>query len=543
MNKFTNWYTLAKEYERSLLAIAAKRYDFYGVEEMFREAASSGDNYIVLWLRDDPKSFVEIASRLNGKDQPNLDGCCRAAALMQMYIYDRIGGPDSTFKGRGIRRHWYAYFKQFSQYLAFATGKTKTGQMGVAEMNDIQWSGRLSQIYAGWVQSKRVTYQDLWVEDSSRMYRVFSEPLYPTLRVILAVEKDSQFDDFEGVARALGASALISGKGKQSAAATEKMLRELGWGSPYNSNPFPDGIVVISVSDYDTDGEQVIAPTHAEQMRRYVDDVKEIRVGITPLQVHTNSEGNLDEVWNKSYQLKLSNSSYREWADLKAIFLATCSECGNRQPVMGTDMKEFLEYASLACCTRCGSSLNIEKDDYDVPHGYEVEALNMVEQHRDLVHALLQRVSWDKIVDELRKLAIPDPYSVTGVLVGKIAQQNVDMDKVQRIISILEDQIHSAEMKLRDLASGDVSDALSDMHHILVSEGGDPTVEEFNRYVMNNSGSRWVSAWRPFNIGDRQQLALDLIEMNYPDIEANMKSAQLLDFDKLKSEIESILSE
>ena len=166
-----------------------------------------------------------------------------------------------------IRRHWYAWFKtQFAQPFADQLEDYELVS-GIKTYNDKKWEKLQSVTYAWFVDNAnykgfpdycphcgemifgiytdntialycqacrqriepdlvRVTYKDLWVKDDSRMVARVEQELFHEAFIIVAVEKDSLFNDIKPIAEALGARAVISGRGKNSKAATERILRE-----------------------------------------------------------------------------------------------------------------------------------------------------------------------------------------------------------------------------------------------------------------------------------------------------------------------------
>ena len=164
---------------------------------------------VVAFMESDPKGSIIAVSRL--------------AVACQMAVYDRVGGPEGDREPKGLRRHWYHWYKvNFALPLSLALGENPNDPKW-----GLNWAGRLSQTYGWYVDRKGATYTDLWVKDASRMMQIFGTELFPRANIIICVEKDSLFDDFVAASRAIGAKALISGKGKSSKAAIEKLLRRI----------------------------------------------------------------------------------------------------------------------------------------------------------------------------------------------------------------------------------------------------------------------------------------------------------------------------
>ena len=88
----------------------------------------------------------------------------RAATICQMEIYDAQGGPDYDRERKGLRRHWYSWYKvDFAQRLS--------AQLGETDFDGILWAGRMSKTYAHFVDKENLTYFDLWLKDDSLMMR------------------------------------------------------------------------------------------------------------------------------------------------------------------------------------------------------------------------------------------------------------------------------------------------------------------------------------------------------------------------------------
>ncbi len=409
-------------------------------------------------------SFAERMTERHGKEF-NRTSLSKLATICQMLVFNNLKGPEQDGKPKALRRHWYAWYKvKFAQPFAYQLGDYTTTD-GVIVYNDIAWSQRLSQTYAWFVDNARYTpndcpdchqqelstdwydtdkwichaencdwngtledvtctYRDLWVEDASRMIARTHGELFLKSHIIIAVEKDSLFGDFEAAAKSLGATCIISGKGKSSKAAIEKMLRDFfGWSSQprtrevwdqdkgtYISHALPpifsreNPIHVIHVSDHDFDGESVIGPTFAEQIRRYTPHVKEARVGIKPEDLAAKGYNVADQM----YSVKLSNKGYKKWADNQALFLGEC--VNNKEHVTLT--KGTVDYSDSRqpgnwpnSCHECGGAfvtLRLAGEKPAIAYGLEVEAMRVSDYRDLLVKALLTILDFDYIVERLR---------------------------------------------------------------------------------------------------------------------------------------------
>lgn len=436
----------------------------------------------------------------------NRTSLSKVATICQMVVFDANGGPEGDNKQKALRRHWYQWYKvDFAQPLSEALGE---------DLNDtrwgLNWSGRLSQVYATFVDEMGVTYKDLWVEDASRMMTRLNERLFNNAYIVVAVEKDSLFEDFRAASASIGAACLISGKGKNSKAATEKMLRDVfGWsdnphfdyetGEPYETFNEKRPLYIIHVSDYDFDGEAVIGPTFGEQARRYTPYVKEARIGVQP--AHLVEKGY--SLNDKTYQVKLSNSGYMAWAKDKGIFSRKCLNCGEVHWTPGAAEFE---------CPQCWNpvpSPKISKKG-DPVYGLEVEAMRVSDYHDLLVHALLTIMPFEEIVGHLRVETLADSYESMATIRHDILDRNEEyqglLEEFARLESLkldfeteIEDHIHELAQEHR----GDFAD-----------EGDDPEVTDFVAHATSRNS--W-GAWRPFSIYERTQRLTNFLQEEYSE--------------------------
>ena len=524
-NSKINWLGLNDSYGNALIFELG-----YSKDKLAEEIQTERVNPLIRKLQDDPLAFIQASERA-GNGTTNMDGVARTVVLAQMVLYDTVHGPEQDGKQKALRRHWYAYFKQFSQMFAFAMGKVRKNEQGLDEMVDVQWSGRLSKVYGGFVDGGTVTYKDLWIEDASRMINVFGtyDELYPGFQLIIAVEKDSLFSDFVNAAKAMGAVAIISGKGKNSKAAAELMVRKLGWKNPQDNPLDRYETMVIHLSDHDFDGEGVIGPTFGEQLRRYLGNVVEARIGVKPTQVIDT----LDNAWDASYQVKVSNKGYRDWANEKALFWATCDSCEHEQFVIGCDEQG----ASQQECANCGSfELNVLVPDYDQPHGFEVESLRSADYYRAMVDAVCELVDWESVISEMRRAARPVSWDIVGAIKNERLDAIPRYHKIQEAIRILEEAEGQLVTEAESILGGVVEDYIHDMEWEWRDMGEDPTTDEFKDYVVQQARSGYGSVWRPFSITERNQLIVDAVKDN-SDISEQLDALDIEDFENIVSDV------
>jgi len=466
-------------------------------------------NPITKALSEPNKNFVQVYSHLKGFNRTSL---CRVATICQMVVFDHEGGPEGDGKPKALRRHWYSWFKtRFAQPLSQQLGEDLQ-----SERWGLNWAARLSTTYAEYVDGGNATYQDLWVEDASRMMQRIYDVLFKGCHIIVAVEKDSLFKDFVAPARALGARTVYSGKGKSSKAGIEKVLREhFAWrdgNGPFNHR---DKLIILHVSDWDFDGEAVIGPTFGEQASRYSDYILEARVGINPETVVELGNNPADD-W---YQVKLSNKGYVKWANKKALFMATCQNCQNDWAVVGTFEQSTLHDHK---CPECGGlsypiDVNVSK-----AHGYEVEALKTRDYYGLLVDALLQVLPFDYIVQRLREECTADSYQAAEQVAQAIYEQNDDYQKIlsefQRLEKIKTEFENRIKNTLDDLGRPHISDWQYD--------DLDPEPDEFRSYVQN--ARDYSMPWRPFDRGDRTKKLVEWLRDNEEETISEFKTESLL---------------
>jgi len=473
-------------------------------------------NPITRALRERELTFEEEFGDIPGYNRIAL---ARVTVLCQMQVYDYANGPERDGVPQSLRRHWYAYFKgSFAQPMARIFGDTTVNSQGVETYNDLAWTQRLSQVYAGFVETGKITYKDLWVEDASRMMETYYDKLFRGCHIVICVEKDSLLASFTRAAQSLGATVLISGKGKPSKAATEKMLRDAfrwrgpdGWDNPFSAeNP----LIILTLTDEDYDGNKVIAPSFAEQARRYTEHVLEARIGIRPEQVLDVGQ----TYWDNAYALKVSNKGYVEWAEEHALFRATCVDCGNQWGVIG--LHESKDWPVIPHrCPNCGGNAAVMEVGHDTPHGYEVEALEMVQYRRLIVKALLTVLPFDYIVGKLRDECNANPDDAASGLAEEIYDQSDAYQKLLKLYERIKSEKDAYEQKIQDAIYELAEPHRSDWWDL----EDDPTPTQFEQHVEDARGR----VWRPFSESARTDELAEYIRKNHDDVLEELEKTQV----------------
>ena len=416
----------------------------------------------------------------------------RLAIICQMEVYDAQNGPEMDGRLASLREHWYRWYKvRFAQPLATQLGdKQKLNELGIMDIDGLLWFGRLSTSYGWIVDNLDVTYKQLWVEDASRKMEKFYIQLFRNANIIVAVEKDGMMKRFTTMTKALGAKSIYSGKGKSGKAGIELLLREhFGWSENYNPFSEKNPLVVISITDYDYDGEAVIGKTFAQQMRRYTPHILEARVGVTPAQVK-DAGYEWPDTW---YLVKIKNmSNYLNWTNEKALFWAKCEDCQHLWPVMSSGTHE---------CPECfGQSEKIELGDGTVAYGFEVEALYTRDYCDLLVRAYLSIVSFNHVISKLRDECQADSTVAAKQIQADILKKN---ESYQNLLEKLKEFDKMNEVK-SDFEQ-QVLDELENLGEELIDnwrdDDADPEPVDFARHVK--AAQNYTGPWRPFSQRDR----------------------------------------
>lgn len=387
-------------------------------------------NPVTRALKENPADFVAGVKAIKKACRDDL---ARLAILAQTKVFDWENGPDQDGERKGLRRHWYAWYKgDLAQPLSEALGED------IQDKNwQTNWVGRQSTVCKNLVFDEGLTYHQLWIKDSDRMMATQNKPLFSGCHIILVVEKNSLFDDFQRVCKRLGAKALYSSKGKSSCAAIEKILRD-GWYWDTWHDPFSadNPLYIIHLSDYDYDGHAVIGPTVGEQCRRYTPHTREARIGINPEQV-TEAGYELADKW---YQISTGHQAAKDWAETMAL---------------------------------------------EKKYGFEIEALRTPTYYPLLVKALLSILDFDYVVERLREDCRPNVWWATDLAKLEILSRDDEYQHLKSQLDAYEQMVDSEIERLADELADDVE-----------PPEGEPTELEYISWVENTYQD---TPWRPFS--------------------------------------------
>lgn len=376
-----------------------------------------------LWAR-----YVKVHKTIKGK--VDLRSYFRSLAICQFYVMNNLKGPEGDGAKQMLRKHWYAWGKLALQPAAIRLG---IGLMPNGTPDSEKLYTMMSEVFGDWNEYALLEYQEIWIEDNTTQFMTFQETLpNPFDTIIVCCEKDAAYQGVALSAHAMGAWAVYSGGGKSSRAGIEKLY----YSGLHQKVRAGRDVYVLVISDYDMDGEAVIAPTFAKQLSTYIPEnqIKYARVGIVPDQVerfgHTFPSKWYDIKWDVGDQ---SNNNYLVWARDLAINEFSCSVCGYKSINLGT------------VCPSCGEpqlslDLPTSKDakapfkrffEMHSPKGFELDALPRVDYCELLAEGLDQLISWDDLCNALSNQAEIDEYSARRQIENELLSLNASYQEMQ----------------------------------------------------------------------------------------------------------------
>jgi hypothetical protein len=280
---------------------------------------------------------------------------------------------------------------------------------------------------------------------------------------------------------------------------------------------------IIHVSDHDYDGEQVIGPTFAEQVKRYTPWVKEARVGVKPEDL---TEKGYD-LANQMYSVKLTNNGYKKWARRQALFLAECLHCGHTILTKGTvDDREWgTEWPES--CTECSgplATITVEGADASIAYGLEVEAMTVADYRDLLVWSLLTILDFGHIVLRLREETHAYDQLAAEQVRDTMLRDNASYQELLLDFEELERKKKRFEIAImKDLWP--VAQAQATAYWW---QGDDPTEDDYVRHVER---LEW-GPWRPFSADARTELLVEDMQEGLADLLYDWSQEDLDEYDE-----------
>ena len=496
----------------------------------------------------------------------------RAQILCQQLLwhhghYGREPGPEGDSLPKTLRKLWYAGHKAAFQQISNRCG---VWRLSDSVINDKAANQALSQVYGDFIDTKEVTYLDAFIEDGSRMFYHNPYPLpAPYSNLLICVEKDAAYADMVSIGKALGARCVVSGGGKMGKAGTEKMLRECfsHWyeGDVGNMIDWQNKLRVVVISDWDYDGEVVIAPTFVEQIYRYVNrsNVESVRIGIKPehLQEFGRDVINDPEV---SYRAKNStNAGYSEWCAEKAVYIYEDELFNGLYEVMDYDewqFKQALTEAGISAETltsmfpEYGSQedrrLNEWVKDWKwdgraglhpkmrflthkelvklyqrfTPLGFELDAIKRVEYAEVVAGAMGDILDWDDLLEALSDKVLPDVWEVAHELARNVLSQNEQYrelgEKINKIRAEAERKVAHMESERRRMANR-IHEAIEkrveahkDDEEVFEDDPA-PTTDDLGISLKDHyDEDDYAEHWQPYDKRERESALADLVREN-----------------------------
>ena len=463
---------------------------------------------------------------------PGINGTslARAQSICQQLMWQGKGPEDDQLP-KTLRKLWYAGHKESFQRIS---ERLKVWRKN-GKMDDTQANATLSKVYGEFVDTGLVTYLDLYVKDGSRTFQVWPEyerlPA-PLGNILFAIEKDAAYEDVSLMARALGAAVAMSGGGKMGKAGTENMVRaafSTRWDTetPGDLVTADNPLYVLVISDWDYDGEAVIAKTFVDQIERYIDKhlIQWVRVGIEPRQV--TAMGYTPD--DKAYRVKNDvNGAYSEWCQRNGLFNV------NGHWVQGMDHIEPYQIDRVlpSFLTQEEREQAIERPTHKdlvaifkelSPWGYELDALKRVEYATLVIDGLLEMIPWDTLIDTLSRKAWSNNDTVTQDLVRDILKDNPEYSALAEHLEELKEWFAAKVQELEDKAEEFESDLYKELFTLVEQHDEDDRIKDNDPYTDVDQLVRHMrrkdiwNYWQPFSRYTRNAAHQHLVEVEHPD--------------------------
>jgi|WetSurSiteA1Bulk_404760.scaffolds.fasta_scaffold06600_4 hypothetical protein len=377
-------------------------------------------------------------------------------AICQAYVLDNINGPEGDGARQMLRKHWYRWAKACLQAWAvylqttLLPNGTPDGQ-GLAAL--------MSKVYGEWNMKGLIEYRDLWIENNTAKFIVFPEEGRLDEITIVVCEKDAVYAGVSLTAAAMGAWAAYSCKGKSGRSGMEKLFYAMDIDRRVRNG---EDVYLLVISDWDTDGEEVIAPTVFNQLSTYMpaEQIRYLRVGINPDQLKRFGYSFQDKWYEAKYRVGEDDSAnYLTWCRDKAIYYYECDECGWIGELVGTECpgcrNQILdpgEPPSQSAAKKEWKEPFLAYYDGHTPHGLELDALLRTEYCLLLSEGLDELIGFDRIREELSQRIVPDTSNMAYYLSQELLDENESYRELKKYQDSLENWFNKKMESLRQTA-------------------------------------------------------------------------------------------
>jgi hypothetical protein len=420
--------------------------------------------------------FIHCYAKVT-KKTVTMSSVCDSLLICGFYILDNRKGPEGDGARQMMRKHWYAWLKSPLQKLAIRLGKAlmENGTPDSESLNAL-----ISKRVGEWNEKGLLEYRQVWIENNTTKFLVNPNAL-SEYNIVICCEKDAAFAGVCLSGIAMGALAVYSGGGKSSRAGIEKLY----YACLKDRLRYSERLIVLTISDYDTDGESVIAPTFTEQLSTYIDRnrIDSIRVGVDPDQLVE-----FNYLWaDKEYEVKYNvgdgmAKNYLIWCAQKAVFYYECENCGNGGPHVG-GVCESCGYAHLPENVPLDKGeLALWKEEYirfyqqNSPKGFELDALTRVDYCSLLVKGLTDIIDFGEYVENLSQKMQVSPYSVGYDLTERILSENTSYQEIDAYSNKLQEWFRGMTELLDQRRREIREDIRSEMQDLAEALSGDERV-------------------------------------------------------------------
>lgn len=332
-----------------------------------------------------------------------MNGFFQGLAMCQGFIMDTEKGPERDGAKQMLRKHWYAWAKTALQRAAdrFGTYLMDNGTPDSEALN-----GLISSVFGKWNKDGLITYAQFWIENASTQFYINPNPI-KGVKIMICCEKDAAFQGVVTTGIAMGALAVYSGGGKSSRSGIELLYNRCLRENLRNG----EILHVLVISDWDQDGEAVIAPTFVEQLSTYIpkDQIVWTRVGVYPEQIEKAGYN----IESKLYECKWDvggMTNYLDWCQDHALY--TSDPTGEIPVTVGTDYIPS-DVPEGKAEVKAYREQMYEYYKQHSPHGIELDALTRSDYCGLLIDGLFSIMN----EDEFRSaLSAEQPVNIWSVM-------------------------------------------------------------------------------------------------------------------------------